>query len=100
MRRQSVLARLVRPSRTACWTWTGARRGGRGGQHYGAVRVAGVLTYVHRFMYEVSRGRTIPVNREVDHVCENPLCANPDHLRLTARATNARRGQAKARRAP
>lgn len=78
-RRLSVLARLRRPNREACWTWTGARNT----NGYGVARIAGRLELVHRFMYEISRGlfgRRLNPSWDVHHRCGNRACANPDHL--------------------
>lgn len=79
--KRSILSRLVRPGRDACWEWTGAVND-RG---YGVVSVAGRMVYVHRFMYAVSRGRWLPAGSDVHHVCGNKRCANPDHLERIGR---------------
>lgn len=85
--RRAVLARLDRPSRTACWTWTGYRNP----DGYGFVRPDGTRqsrpTPVHRFMYAVVHG-PIPDNYDVHHTCGNRACANPTHLELQPAPVN------------
>ena len=45
----------------------------------------------HRFVYQVFNGlNEIPLGHEVDHVCSNPSCCNPQHLRLLTIADHKR----------
>ena len=65
----------------ACWPWTMARdrRGyGRGGTHRGTF-------LAHRKVYLLSGGSPAPV---VMHLCNNPPCCNPAHLRGGTQAEN------------
>lgn len=68
-----------------CLIWTGARdpRG------YGNLQIKGVRTYAHRFAYQMAYG-DIPSGMYVDHLCHNPSCCNPEHLRLANHAENIR----------
>lgn len=49
-----------------------------------------VTFYVHRLMHELVHG-PIPDGMEIDHLCRNRGCCNPDHLELVTHAENARR---------
>lgn len=69
-----------------CWEWTGATVKG-----YGAVRIKRRLWYAHRFAYELLVG-PIPQGLELDHLCRNLPCVNPDHLEPVTHAENMRRG--------
>lgn len=40
-----------------------------------------VLKMYHRFVWERS-GKVIPEGYEIDHICRNRKCCNPDHLQL------------------
>lgn len=84
-RRVSILSRIHRPTKEACWEWQGAVNS-RG---YGVVRLHGYMVYVHRFMYAVTRGRSIARGKDVHHVCHNRRCANPNHLELLTRDEHA-----------
>lgn len=71
---------------TGCWVWQRAidRRG------YGVIKDGKRLKRAHRVMYERHRG-PIPEGLELDHLCVNPPCVNPDHLEPVTRAENLRR---------
>ena len=42
----------------------------------------------HKFSYEEAKGE-IPEGMEVDHICHNPACVRPSHLRLATKKQNA-----------
>lgn len=69
-----------------CWIWTGARNTGG----YGVARHRGRTIGAHRMTYEVFVGPLDPF-LEIDHLCRNPPCVNPDHLEQVTRAENIRR---------
>ena len=46
--------------------------------------VNGVLTMYHRHIYEAEVGE-IPEAHEVDHMCRNRSCINPEHLQTLTR---------------
>lgn len=67
---------------TGCWEWSAYRD--RNG--YGRYRVV----WAHRYSYENHKG-PIPERYEIDHLCENPPCVNPDHLEAVSKAEHCRR---------
>lgn len=66
-----------------CWEWVG----GRSSNGYGRWR----QRFAHRVVFILS-GRVIPEGLELDHLCRNTLCVNPDHLEPVAPRENKRRG--------
>lgn len=70
----------------SCWMWTGATTTGYGSfaVHHSQGRVL-----AHRFSYEHFVG-PIPNGLVLDHICQTPLCVNPDHLRPVTQADNSR----------
>lgn len=66
----------------SCWEWTAAAYRG-----YGLFRSRGKVRLAHRLVYEWMRG-PIPEGMEVDHMCHNRGCVNPDHLRLLTHSEN------------
>lgn len=71
-----------------CWIWTGATIP----TGYGQVRGAGMNHRAHRVAYELVIG-PIPDGLELDHLCSNRGCVNPDHLEPVRHAENIRRGR-------
>lgn len=48
----------------------------------------GKLVMRHRWFWELFNG-PIPDDKEVDHLCKNRRCCNPNHLRLLERTEHA-----------
>lgn len=70
-----------------CWTWLGSVKD----NGYGSVRMAGKTYTVHRLVYEHLIG-PIEEGMELDHLCRNRLCSNPEHLEPVTHQENGRRG--------
>lgn len=75
----------VRPT-GFCWEWTG--RPNKGG--YGQVTRRGKPRLVHRLAYEMLVG-PIPEGLDLDHLCRNTICVNPDHLEPVTNRENTMR---------
>lgn len=69
-----------------CWEWTGSRdrRG------YGRISVQDFSTYAHRALYEITVERV--AGFDLDHLCRNTWCVNPDHLEPVTHQENVNRG--------
>lgn len=74
---------------SGCWEWQHAQVG----NGYGRGTFDGVEMLSHRYYYEASKG-AIPPGLDLDHLCRNRICCNPEHLEAVSRAENARRGSA------
>lgn len=70
-----------------CWLWANSNRGSRG---HGKFTVDGISYQAHRVMYENIIGK-VPEGTELDHLCENPPCINPDHLEPVTHQENTLR---------
>src|SRR3990167_4220265 len=72
-----------------CWQWLGNTNSkGYGTMYTSATRTTQL---VHRLAYKHWKG-PIPLGLELDHLCRNRQCANPDHLEAVTHATNLARG--------
>lgn len=73
-------------SRTnACWAWTG-----RVDHHgYGVFTARQLDLRAHRVAFELTRGFGIATGLVIDHLCHNPNCVRPGHLREVTQAVNA-----------
>ena len=71
-----------------CWLWQGTRT--KGG--YGIISPGYDLpvSAVHRLSYKLFKGE-IPQGLQLDHLCRNKTCVNPDHLEAVTLKENMKR---------
>ncbi len=74
---------------TPCWIWDSHVVAKGYGRFYG--KRIGTSTAAHRESW-VRAGRTIPAGFQIDHLCRQPSCVNPDHLEPVPRRDNVMRG--------
>ncbi len=78
--------RSIRISETECWEWMGARNLKGYGQFKDGKQLG-----AHRFSYRWFKGE-IPEGLQIDHLCRNRACVNPDHLQVVSGRDNVLRG--------
>lgn len=72
---------------SGCWIWNLSK--GIGG--YGQIRRNNKRYTAHRFFFETLNG-PVPKGFELDHLCRNRACVNPNHLEVVSRQVNTQRG--------
>lgn len=70
---------------SACWNWTAGSSEG-----YGTFWQDGGSRYAHIVSYELRNG-SVPPGLELDHLCRNKACVNPEHLEAVTHRVNMRR---------
>jgi hypothetical protein len=75
-------------SETGCWNWQRAKTTAG----YGTVTVDDKTRLAHVVSYESKFG-PVPEGMELDHLCRNRGCINPDHLEPVSHAENTQRGR-------
>lgn len=71
-----------------CWEWTGTLNPGG----YGSIMYKSHSQGIHRHVYAILNG-PIPERMEIDHLCRNRKCCNPNHLELVTKSKNLQRGK-------
>lgn len=75
----------VRKTET-CWIWEGYKDA----NGYGKASWNGRHMWSHRMAFILTRGYE-PVGLDLDHLCKNPICCNPDHLDPVTHTVNVQR---------
>lgn len=76
-----------KPDLGPCWLWKGAPHNAKG---YGRFDVNRQRYLAHRYAYSVWVGDLVD-EMEIDHLCRNTRCVNPQHLEQVAPEEHARR---------
>ena len=85
--REKRLLRGIEVTSGGCWEWQGARDP----SGYGSIKRMGKKTNTHKASYEHHVG-PVPEGLDLDHLCRNRICCNPEHLEPVTRSINAKRG--------
>lgn len=95
-RRFSTIERFVRKidfhsSLKGCWIWKGQidKKGTKA--EYGRFYFLHKNVMSHRFSYEIIGEKPIPNDYQIDHLCKNHLCVNPNHLQAVPQRENSNR---------
>ncbi len=71
---------------SGCWEWRACISNG-----YPQFMVDKKLVGAHRYSYELFREK-IPAGLQIDHLCRNKICVNPEHLEVVTNRENVLRG--------
>lgn len=82
----AAFAYKITAGSNGCIQWTG----GLNPDGYGRFYTAGTCVPAHRWNYEHKVG-PIPEGLEIDHLCRNRACVNPDHLEPVTTQVNIAR---------
>jgi hypothetical protein len=84
-----VLWKILRSRRTnkGCWLW----QGHRSHKGYANVSYNKKSCSLHKLVWEHFNGK-VPPKLQLDHLCRNRHCWNPDHLEPVTNQVNCQRG--------
>lgn len=93
--REAVWSRLlanVNISPAGCWEWQRFRNP----DGYGVISIKRRMKTAHMVALAIHRDSLWPKEFQVDHLCQNRACCNPDHLEVVTPGVNARRSSSPA----
>ena len=68
----------------SCWIWNGPRHV----NGYGRISIKGRRWYAHRLSWYVYHRQDIPPGQVIRHMCNDPQCVNPHHLKSGTQQQN------------
>lgn len=83
-----VFSRLQEVTPDGCWVTNYTKIWGG----YRMIKTEGTMKPVHRVVYMELVDDTFPEEYQIDHLCRNRECCNPDHLEAVTRQENIKRG--------
>lgn len=81
-------SRVDRRGEHVCWVWQGSLHDG-----YGYVHLKGFPAGAHRVSWLLLKGSLPVPPLELDHICRNRACVNPNHLEPVTHRVNVLRGE-------
>ena len=81
-----LMAKIIKEE-SGCWRWSGKKDA----NGYGRIWFEGKETLTHIVSYRLLVGE-IPEGLELDHLCRNTSCVNPEHLEAVTHRQNMERG--------
>ena len=91
---KTLMRFMVKVKKTdTCWIWRAAKTK----EGYGLFSIRYKMRVAHRVSYIHFKGK-IPVGLQMDHLCRNTSCVNPEHLEPVTAKENKRRSDILGRR--
>lgn len=98
--RERVLKHIKPNLETGCWEWTATIKPSGYGQGYDRYSDGKcVIKSAHRIVYKLYKG-DIPEGFDLDHLCSNRKCVNPDHLEPLSKQDHRKRTWANIKKNP
>lgn len=88
---RAELARINRTIRieNECWIWIGTTS--TNGYAYASKGPGHPKRAVHRILWEHTHNQEVPEGMQLDHLCRNRACINPQHFEVVTPSENTRR---------
>jgi hypothetical protein len=86
---EARLGRLIKHTPEGCWEWQGDTSSNGYGKW--AKGPGQRVRAIHRITWEHHNNQEVPEGLQLDHLCRNRLCCNPEHLEPVTPSENTLR---------